>query len=119
MAALEAQATEPPAGRTVMARTHANGNRKAIALLKNRLTEPGTVEDAVRSVLVLYLTEWARAYRQGVSETPSTVDRTILDIRRDTVVQILSEIGRPVSGSPDATGSAGDRPTDGVPPSDF
>jgi hypothetical protein len=68
--------------------------RKTLSMLKNRLTAPELAEDTLRNALVLYLTEWGKIYRQGVSESPSTVDRTILDIRRDTVAQILAEIGR-------------------------
>lgn len=122
---LESLSTEPPAGPTVMAQAHANGLRRALALVKNRLKSPEKAADDVQGVLVLYLREWERIYKQGVSETPSTVDRTILDIRRDTVVQILAEIGRAparaasVSSSPHAAGTRGDRPSDGVSPTDF
>lgn len=91
---LESLSTEPPAGPTVMAQAHADGLRKATAMLKNRLKAPEATEESIHGVLVLYLAEWARIYKQGVSESPSTVDRTILDIRRDTVAQILAEIGR-------------------------
>lgn len=117
---------EPPAGLTVMQRAHANGMRRLTGMLKNRLRKPETAEDTIQTGLVLYLREWLNIYKQGVAETHiSTVDRTILDIRRDTVMQILTEItrtaGKPAGlpSSPHGSGSAGDRPTDGVPPADF
>jgi hypothetical protein len=86
---------EPPAGPTVMRLAHENGMRRVLGLLKNRFKEPGKADEAIRHAALVYLREWERTYKQGVTESPSTVDRTILDIRRDTVVQIMAELGRP------------------------
>ena len=117
--------TEPPAGPTVMRKAHENGMRRVLALLKNRFKQPEKAADDIQQALVIYLKAWHDTYKLGVSESPSTVVRTILDIRRDTVVQILAEIGHGAAGaqivppSPHGAGSAGDRPPDGVPPTDF
>lgn len=122
---LASLSTEPPAGPTVMQRAHENGLRRVARMLKNHFLDPAKAEDDIRGALVLYLREWEKIYKQGVSESPSTVDRTILDIRRDTVAQILREIGRPpaqaqpVPGSAHGSGDTGDRPPDGLPPGDF
>jgi hypothetical protein len=121
---LESLSTERPAGPTVMQQAHANGMRRAVALLKNRFKVPEKAQDDFQGALLIYLRDWERTYKQGVQETPGTVDRTILDIRRDTVAQIMAEIGRQAAGplsvppSAHAAGSAGDRPPDGVPPGD-
>lgn len=90
--------TEPPAGPTVMSRAHANGLRKAVAMIKNRFKDPEKAEMSLRLAAITYLQDWEATYKQGVSESPSTVDRTILDIRRDTVRQILTELSRSQSG---------------------
>jgi predicted RNA polymerase sigma factor len=87
--------TEPPAGPTVMQRAHESGLRRVLGFLKNRFKDPEKAEENVRHAALLYLREWEKVYKQGVAESPSTVDRTILDIRRDTVVQIMAELGRP------------------------
>lgn len=117
--------TEPPAGPTVMQRTHERAMHRVLGFMRNRFKDPAKAEESVKHAALLYLREWEKTYRQGVTESPSTVDRTILDIRRDTVVQIMAEIGRqpeaaqivPPSGH--AAGDPGDRPSDGVPPRDF
>lgn len=127
-ARLEDLSTEPPAGPTVMQQAHRNGMRKALAMMKGRFADrrKAHAEETIRAGLVLYLREWHNTYKQGVAETPvSTVDRTILDIRRDTVAQILAEIGRqdtPAAGMPSSAHGArraGDRPQNGLPPTDF
>lgn len=121
---LASLSTERPAGPTVMQRAHENGLRRVARMLKNHFKDPAKAEEDIRGALVVYLREWERTYKQGVSESPSNVDRTILDIRRDTVVQILTEISRQadqassVPPSAHAAGSAGDRPPDGVSPGD-
>lgn len=122
---LASLSTERPAGPTVMQQAHKNGLRRAVALIKNRLKVPGMAESDFQQALVAYLSAWQATYKQGVDESPSTVDRTILDIRRDTIAQILGEIGRaPVTArtvppSAHGTRGAGDRPPDGLPPADF
>lgn len=121
---LEDLSTEAPAGPTVMRQAHQNGERKACAVLKNRLAEPQRAEDTLHQVLVSYLRAWHDMYRQGVRETVNPMDRTLLDIRRDTVIQILAEVGRQdrpwgaLPGSEDGSGSERDRPADGLPPAD-
>lgn len=117
MASLTAN-IEPPAGPTVMAKAHANGLRRILGMLKNHFKQPEHAQRDLCTALCVYLREWERVYKQGVSESPSTVDRTILDIRRDTVVQILAEISRDLPGSRHGSGTTGDRPPDGVPPAD-
>jgi hypothetical protein len=127
---LEDLSTEAPAGPTVMETAHANGMRKAVSLLKSRFADRSKdrAEAGVKAALVIYLREWHDIYKRGVAESASQVDRTILDIRRDTVLQILAEIGRqerqdgkpgPLTSSPHGSGSTGDRPAHGVPPGDF
>lgn len=122
---LESLSTEPPAGPTVMQKTHERALHRVLGYLRNRFKDPEQAEDSVKHAALLYLREWEKTYKQGVRETPSPVDRTILDIRRDTVTQIMAEIGRqpamapPVPGSGHATGPARDRPTPGLPPGDF
>jgi hypothetical protein len=122
---LESLSTEPPAGPTVMQKTHERAMHRVLGYLKNRFKNPEQAEESVNHAALLYLREWEKTYRQGVRETASPVDRTILDIRRDTVVQIMAEIGRQptvgrtVSGSPHGSGAPGDRPSDGLPPADL
>jgi hypothetical protein len=127
---LESLSTEPPAGPTVMQRTHEHAMRRVVKLTKNWFKRPDQAEERMKAALVLYLREWVATYRQGVAETHiSAVDRTILSIRQDTVVQIMSEIARQdiergtevelLTGSAHGTGTTGDRPPDGVPPADF
>lgn len=122
---LESLSTEPPAGPSVMQRTHERAMHRVLGYMKNHFKKPEKAEESVRHAALLYLREWEKTYKQGVRESPSGVDRTILDIRRDTVVQIMAEIGRQsasvrtVPPSAHVTGDSGDRPTTGLPPGDI
>lgn len=84
--------TEPPAGPTVMAQAHADGFRQAVALLKNRLTEPARVEETVRATVLTYLEQWAAMYARGAREAASPTERVIIQIRQDTMAQLAREL---------------------------
>jgi hypothetical protein len=86
----------PVAGPTPMRRAHANGLRKAVAMIRAWL-EPEHREHAdsvVNTVLRLHLQEWAKVYHEGVEVLAlSQTERTVMVIREDTVRQILAELG--------------------------
>lgn len=92
---LEDLSTEPPAGPTVMSQAHADGMRKAVALLKNRLVEPERAEESVTAAVLVYLTEWAETYARGSQEAVDMTTRTIIQIRSDTMHQISLELRSP------------------------
>lgn len=83
---------EPPAGPTVMQQTHANAMRKGVALVKAHLKKPAEAEDFLRVAVLGYLEEWAQTYYRGSREAANTTDRTILQIRMDTVQQMTAEL---------------------------
>lgn len=90
--ALESLSTEPPAGPTVMQQTHENAMRRTVAMIKPWLNDRKGAEDAVRVVLLAYLEEWAQTYYRGSREAVAATDRVILQIRQDTVQQMVGEL---------------------------
>ena len=91
---LEELSTEPPAGPTVMSRTHADAMRKGVARLKSHLKDPEEAEAFLRVLVLGYLGEWSAMYALGSREAGSATERTILMIRQDTVQQMVAELGR-------------------------
>jgi hypothetical protein len=86
----------PLAGPTKMSQAHANGLRKATAILKPWLgaAHKQLAAQAVRRVLRAYLEEWDKVYSEGVGHMGLTVtERSVLYVRADTVSQMLKELG--------------------------
>jgi hypothetical protein len=88
---------EPPAGPTVMQATHANAMRKAVATVKSHLKDPAEAEDFLRALVLSYLEEWAQTYYRGSREAANATERTILQIRMDTVQQMTTELAAKAS----------------------
>lgn len=94
--ALEDLPSEPVAGLTAMARAHRNGLRRVVGRAKAWFKPGVQAETAVRTVLLTYLKEWQEVYNEGTQALGLTnTERITLVIRRDTVEQMLKELGRP------------------------
>lgn len=92
--ALESLPHEPPSGPSVMAKAHADGLRKASAKLKPYLANRDDAEAALRVAVLMYLAEWGMMYAVGAREAAMPTDRVIIQIRQDTVQQMVAELGK-------------------------
>lgn len=91
---LEGLTVEPPAGPTIMRTTHDNAMRKTAARLKAHLAKPEEAGDLLRVAVLSYLGEFAAMYAVGAREAALPTERVILQIRQDTVQQMVAELGR-------------------------
>jgi hypothetical protein len=79
--------------RTPMQRAHADGMRRARALLKNRLVNPAAVDTTIADALKLYLREWSKMYDAGTrAQGLDQTERTMLFLRHDTLLQMAAEL---------------------------
>lgn len=86
----------PVAGPTHMARAHRNGLRKALGRVKPWFTpvHQKDAETCLKVLLLTYLKEWDAVYGEGsIVLGLNQTERTIMVIRKDTIQQILKEIG--------------------------
>jgi hypothetical protein len=91
---LESLSHDPVAGPTEMTRAHRNGLRRAVARAKAWFKPGQQAEACLKVALLTYLAEWEKVYGEGTMILGlTTTERTILTIRRDTVQQMLREIG--------------------------
>lgn len=86
--------TEEPAGPTIMAKTHENAMRKTNALMKPHLNDRKEAKDAVTATVLSYLEAWAQTYYQGSQEAVASTERVILQIRQDTIQQLVTELAK-------------------------
>jgi hypothetical protein len=92
--ALEDLEPGPVAGPTHMTRAHRNGLRKATARCKAWFKPGVNCETALKAALLTYLTEWDAVYGQGsIVLGLNQTERTIMVIRKDTIQQIVRELG--------------------------